>query len=198
MKNVMALLLAAAAGCSSSGRVQPNAPIGPDFVSAAPKLHIDGDLVASPAMNRIEPLDVVAFANDNADLTSAPADQIDRAAQWLKRHPDRFIVLEGHTDVIGAENYNDDLSVRRINAVRQRLLAWKIPPERIVMIAYGERDAIHPENPNDRRVVMFTTRALPQHVIAAQMDSREVVVANWVTNGQMHEIQPGLSRTARR
>jgi outer membrane protein OmpA-like peptidoglycan-associated protein len=191
MKTTLALLLATAAGCSSSGRVQPNAPIGPDFVSAAPKLHIDSDLVASPAMNRIEPLDVVAFALDNADLTAAPAAQIDRAAHWLMRHPDHNIILEGHTDRSGVENYNDDLSVRRIDAVRQRLLAWRIPESRIVMLAYGERGAADPDNPNDRRVVMFSTRLVPEQVIAMQTESRDVVVANWVSGGQLHEIQPG-------
>jgi hypothetical protein len=152
-------------------------------------------------MNRIDPLDVVAFPYDNADLTAAPTDQIDRAARWLKQHPDRNIVLEGHTDISGGNNYNNDLSVRRIDAVRQRLLAWNIPANRIIMVAYGERGATPFENPNDRRVVMFSTRLPPEQVIALQMEARDVVVANWMTNGQLHEISPSqtsVPQTARR
>ena len=40
--------------------------------------------------------------------------QVDRATRWLSQHPEYRIVLEGHTDAIGAAHYNEDLSMRRI------------------------------------------------------------------------------------
>jgi outer membrane protein OmpA-like peptidoglycan-associated protein len=197
MKTTLAVLFvsAAAAGCASH-HVAKNAPIGPDFVSAAPKLHIDSDLVASPAMNRIEPLDVVAFANDRSDLTSSGLDQVGRAARWLFVHPDRFVVLEGHTDELGAVSYNDSLAGRRIETIRQQLRAWGVRGERIVTISYGEREAADPDNPNDRRVVMFTTRMAPQQVVAMQMSQHQMAVANWVDRGQLLEQRAGEKPTA--
>jgi len=198
MKTTIALIVAGLAGCSHGHSGSQNAPIGPDFVSAAPRAHIDEELVASPAMNRIEPLDIIAFASDNEDLGAASVAQIDRAAQWLERHPDRYIVLEGHTDTAGPERYNERLSVRRIDAVRQRLLAWNVDRDRIVMIAYGERDAVAPLDPSDRNVVMFATRMPPEDVVAAQVAARPTVVATWSVDGTLHEVEPGGHQTARR
>lgn len=164
------------------------APIGPDFVSAAPRAR---SLVASPAMNRIDPLDVVAFELDSTFLAGGSVAQVDAAAKWLRRHPGYKIVLEGHTDQIGRQLYNEDLSTRRMAAVRNRLLGWGIGADRIVMLTYGEREAIDPENPNDRRVVMFATKLAPQAVIAAQLEHRNVIVANWSDRDTLMELQPG-------
>lgn len=191
MKKTLALVLSvAAAGCASHHAAK-NAPIAPDFVSAAPKLHIDDDLVASPAMNRIEPLDVVAFALDSSELTDAGRDQVGRAARWLASHPNRNIVLEGHTDELGAVDYNDSLAARRIDTIRQQLRAWRVAGDRIITIAYGERGAINPDNPEDRRVVMFATRMVPQQIIALQMQQRDLAVASYVDRGRLMEQRRG-------
>lgn len=195
MKLTMALLALGLAGCSHGGSSK-NAHTGPDFVSGSPKSSVDPDLVASTGENRNEPLDVLAFAHDKTDLTPAIMSQIDKAAQWLDKHPDRTVVLEGHTDMIGSKNYNEDLSIRRIQAVRQRLVDSKISNERIVSIAYGEKDSIDPENPNDRRVVMFSSKDEPKKVVETQVGARKVIVANWSENGELKEVTPGKPNAA--
>jgi hypothetical protein len=90
MKTTLALVLASLV---SAPVLADNAPIGPDFVSSAPRSHIDRSLVASSAMNRIEPLDVVAFRHDSAYLSNDGIVQVDRAAKWLLRHSRYRIVL---------------------------------------------------------------------------------------------------------
>lgn len=167
------------------------APIGPDFVSAAPRMNIDRSLVASPtAMNRIDPIDVVGFGHNSAALSGVAVDQVDAAAKWLKRHPNHRIVLEGHADRRGSDLYNEDLSTRRIQAVRNRLIAWGVKADRIVMITYGEEEALDPGHLNDRRVVMFASTQLPQQIIAQQLEHRDVIVAVWTDRDALMQLQP--------
>jgi len=192
MKTTLATIFATVASLAGHGPALADvAPIGPDFVSAAPRLHIDRSLVASPAMNRIEPHDVVAFANNSTVLFGDSVAQVDAAAKWLRRHPRYTLVLEGHTDQVGADVYNEDLANRRMAAIRNRLMGWGIHSDRIVLITYGEREAIWPANPNDRRVEMFATQQAPQTVIAAQLEHRNVIVATWTDRSSLMQLQPG-------
>lgn len=201
MKTTLPFVLASLLG-SSAAALADNAPIAPDFVGTAPRGHIDSSLVASPAMNRIDPADVVAFAHNSARLDGDAYAQIDTAAKWLRMHSSHRIVLEGHTDRLGVDVYNEDLSTRRIQAVRDRLMAWGIKADRIIMITYGEQEAIDPDTPADRRVVMFATRQAPQAVIAQQLEHRDVIVATWTDRNSLITLQPGgkppIARTARR
>src|SRR5690606_13585161 len=106
MKTRLAAILASLVVAGGGGlAIAEVAPIGPDFVAAAPRLHIDPSLVASEAMNRIAPLDVVAFRKNSAQLDDVSAAQIDAAGKWLKRHKDYRIVLEGHADRVGSDVY---------------------------------------------------------------------------------------------
>lgn len=163
--------------------------MAPDFVGAAPRPHIDRSLTASDQTTPIDPGDVLNFANDQAAPTLAGYEQIDAAARWLKSHPRQRIVLEGHTDRVGDAVYNEDLATRRIDMVRRRLLRNGISSDRIVLITYGEREAIAPENPNDRRVVMYVTELSPQAVIAMTMTGRDAVVATWTEKGALMQQQ---------
>lgn len=190
MKTTLAVLL-----FSSSAALAGNAPIAPDFVGAAPPLHIDRSLTASSdAMNRIEPLDVVAFGHDSTRLEGGSLDQVDRAATWLLQHRGHRIVLEGHTDASGMFPYNADLATRRMEAVRNRLLAWGVPSDRIVLITYGETRATPTDNPADRRVVMFATTRPVRDVVATQLEHRQALVAAWTERGTMLTLQNGLGR----
>ena len=178
----------------SSAAFADHATTGPDFVGASPRRHIDKSLVASNQTTRIDPGDVVAFAHDKAVLTAAGYDQVDAAAIWLKSHPRHKLVLEGHTDLIGVAPYNEDLATRRIDTVRRRLFQHGIHSDRIIMITYGEREAIIPDNPADRRVVMFTTTMSPQAVIAMTMAEREAVIAAWTEKGAMLTLASGVDQ----
>jgi len=186
MKTILVSLTMAGMGVASAGV----APIGPDFVSAAPRAYIDSSLVASPAMNRIDPVDVIPFDPDSTVLTEDTKIQIDAAARWLLRHPSHRIVLEGHTDRSGADLYNEDLANRRISAVRSRLLLRGISNDRVINITYGEAEADDPLDPGDRRVVMFATRQSPRAVIAQQFAARDVIIATWTDRTSFLTLQP--------
>jgi hypothetical protein len=201
MKTTLAALL-----LTSSVAFADNAPIAPDFVGTAPRSHIDPSLTASGAMNRIDPVDVIAFRLNAADLSSSSLIQIDRSAAWLKRNPRFRIVLEGHTDRIGVDPYNEDLATRRVNAVRERLMRRGIASDRIVLITYGESQAITPDNPEDRRVVMFASDKPVREVVSAQLGHRHALVATWTERGSRLQmlsdaavgLPTGTTATARR
>lgn len=57
---------------------------------------------------------------------------------------DRNLAVEGHTDSIGDENYNLNLSTQRAKAVGQELISNKVAPERITTVGYGEKYPIAP------------------------------------------------------
>jgi peptidoglycan-associated lipoprotein len=63
---------------------------------------------------------------------------LDNNIQWLKANPNVRIVIEGHCDVRGTNEYNLALGERRAKAGRDYLAAGGINPNRIKTISYGE------------------------------------------------------------
>jgi outer membrane protein OmpA-like peptidoglycan-associated protein len=75
----------------------------------------------------------------------------------LAQHAAPEIVVVGHTDRLGALEFNDALSIKRAEAMRQVLVEAGIPPERIVTAGRGEREPLVPtaddvDEPKNRRV----------------------------------------------
>ena len=190
-----ALLVSAAACGSSSSSKAVKAPTA-DFVEAAPQLHIEEELVAAPdAQRRIQPGDVIPFQLDRAALTEAGYAQVDTAARWLKKHPSYKLVLEGHADAIGGVPYNDDLATRRMAVVRERMLQHGVSSDRILMITFGEREAMELGNPlhaADRKVVMYATELSPRAVVAVVAENRPAIVASWTERGALMQATQGL------
>jgi outer membrane protein OmpA-like peptidoglycan-associated protein len=190
-----ALVICAACGSSHPKTVQTASTA--DFVSAAPQVHIQRSLVASPdARNRIEPTAVVAFEFDSARLSDASYSEVDTAAHWLMVHPSYRLVLEGHTDALGVAPYNEDLSTRRMESVRKRMLQDGIPSDRIMMITYGENEAMdlnNPLYPADRHVTMYASRLDAQTIVAMVRANRPAIVATWTDRGALMRVEHGLS-----
>jgi len=80
----------------------------------------------------------VFFAFDKYELTDAAKAVLAENARWFKAHPEVRIMVEGHTDERGTNEYNVSLGDRRANAVRDYLIAVGIDPSRIETISYGE------------------------------------------------------------
>ncbi|MGE5189376.1 MAG: OmpA family protein [Gemmatimonadota bacterium] len=65
-----------------------------------------------------------------------------KAAEVLVKYPDTYITVEGHTDSTGSAQYNQDLSERRADRVRDVLVQYGVPPARLSVKGYGETDPI--------------------------------------------------------
>lgn len=57
---------------------------------------------------------------------------------FLKKYPNRNVLIEGHTDSVGGETYNLGLSQRRADAVMVVLISKGISEKRITAKSYGE------------------------------------------------------------
>lgn len=80
----------------------------------------------------------VLFDFDKADLRPEAAPALDSLADFLKKHTAARLGISGHTDDVGSDDYNLDLSGRRAKAVYDRLLTAGIPASRIEWKPFGE------------------------------------------------------------
>jgi outer membrane protein OmpA-like peptidoglycan-associated protein len=94
-------------------------------------------LDAEPTERGVVTLGDVLFDFDRADPKPAADENLAILAEFLRTHPGRSVLIEGHTDGTGILEYNFDLSRRRAVAVKSRLEAAGIPPERILAVGYG-------------------------------------------------------------
>jgi OOP family OmpA-OmpF porin len=88
----------------------------------------------------------VAFRFDSAELTELGKGQVYLAAQRLKEKPDLKVLIEGHTDSVGSDDYNQKLGLRRAQTVIKELTAQGIDASRLSATSFGEtKPAINQE-----------------------------------------------------
>jgi outer membrane protein OmpA-like peptidoglycan-associated protein len=80
----------------------------------------------------------VLFEYDKADLKPGAMRSLEPLMTFLREHPDRSLLIEGHTDSTGSDSYNLELSQRRAEAVRNFLSSYGISADRILARGYGE------------------------------------------------------------
>ncbi|HSG39643.1 MAG TPA: OmpA family protein [Thermoanaerobaculia bacterium] len=97
--------------------------------------------------------DKVKFGFDTSDLSPEAQSAIDEFAGQLKtENKNVYIEIQGHTDSVGSETYNEELGLLRAESVR-RYLNQKhgFPLHRINVISYGESAAIADNGSRDGR-----------------------------------------------
>jgi outer membrane protein OmpA-like peptidoglycan-associated protein len=80
----------------------------------------------------------VLFDTASATLKPGAREKLARVAGILSTHPDLDIEVEGHTDSVGGEDYNQRLSERRAESVKSYLLQQKIAPAAVDAEGFGE------------------------------------------------------------
>ena len=81
----------------------------------------------------------VEFETNKADVAAVYGDEIQEIADAMRAQPSIELVLEGHTDSAGSDVYNQGLSQRRVEAVKQILVSdYGISANRVSAIGYGE------------------------------------------------------------
>ena len=87
----------------------------------------------------------VHFAFDKSELTPTAQKILQDAIERLKKHPNAYVTIEGHTCSIGTEEYNIGLGKRRAESVKRFLISQGIGPERLKTISYGKTRLKVPE-----------------------------------------------------
>jgi outer membrane protein OmpA-like peptidoglycan-associated protein len=80
----------------------------------------------------------VLFDTGKAQLNPGATFKLDQLAQFLNEHTDRRVQIEGFTDSVGSEGYNQELSQRRADAVKAALLSRGVDPSRVSTEGYGK------------------------------------------------------------
>jgi len=88
----------------------------------------------------------VLFATGRADLMLGATGNLNKLAAFLDKYPDRTVVIEGYTDNVGSEQYNQGLSERRADSVKSYLAKQGIGMLRLSASGKGESGAVGDNN----------------------------------------------------
>jgi peptidoglycan-associated lipoprotein len=108
-----------AGGAAATGTTIPSLPSPKEFVESAA-------------------LRDVYFDFDRYDVRSGDKGTLDENAKWLQSNQSALLLIEGHADERGTNEYNLALGERRAKATRDYLVSVGIDAGRITVISYGE------------------------------------------------------------
>jgi OOP family OmpA-OmpF porin len=91
------------------------------------------------------------FAFDSAKIESQYQGELNDLAGVLKNNPNVAIRIDGHTDSVGADGYNEGLSKRRADSVRSYLVNSGIDASRLSTQGFGEAKPAYPNDTQENR-----------------------------------------------
>ncbi len=80
----------------------------------------------------------IFFEFDHWELKKESFVELNKVAEFMKNNPGLKVEIAGHTDNVGSDEYNKDLSLKRAKAVTQYLIDHGISEERLLAKGYGE------------------------------------------------------------
>ena len=95
------------------------------------------DATGCEVLNKSADLGIV-FDTNSAKINDSEIVKFDKYVKYLKNVPTAQIILEAHTDSVGNENYNLQLSQKRAKSAKAQLVLMGIDAERITATGYGE------------------------------------------------------------
>ena len=154
--SVLVLVAALAQGCAQLGYDCPECCQRPTLAQA--QQIQPPPAPAQPSVDQcagVIRLRGVNFDFDRAEIRPASRPILDQAASRLRKCATERLQVEGHTDSIGADAYNQDLSERRARAVRDYLVSKGVRGGRISAAGFGES---RPISSNDTPEGRFLNR----------------------------------------
>jgi peptidoglycan-associated lipoprotein len=136
---LLAALVLGIAGCASdSEKAAPEAPdTGSEFSDAGATAPPPEPVEEAPVAQVEFSSPPVYFAFDSSELDMKAQDKL-RAAAKLLNETGVSVVLSGHCDERGSEEYNLALGERRAEAVRRYLRNLNVPARQMTIVSYGE------------------------------------------------------------
>lgn len=133
-------------------------PGGHTVTYAASAEHVDGRFAGAIAAQPPRPLSFIVYFIEGSDaLTPESAEAFAKVKAALQARPAAEILVVGHTDRVGSVPYNDELALKRAQAVKEALVAAGLPAQGIDTAGRGEREPAVPTadevaEPRNRRV----------------------------------------------
>ena len=127
----------------ASTETKPAAPPAPPPPPAAPTpaTPTEDELFAKKTLKELndeKPLADVFFGYDQTNLSDEARASLSKNLEWLKRWTSTRIMVEGHADSRGTNEYNLALGERRAAAVREYLVSLGLAADRITVVSKGE------------------------------------------------------------
>jgi peptidoglycan-associated lipoprotein len=97
----------------------------------------------------------VRFEFDSANLNAEAQQILRQKAQWLKENPRVTVIIEGHCDTRGTNEYNLALGERRALSAQAFLVSLGIAENRLATVSYGEE---RPLDPSDTEAAWIVNR----------------------------------------
>ena len=136
------------AAATTSGTTAP-APTGSTAAPAGGGTSSGGATTTGPTsrpspseFTAISDLKDIHFDFDKYDIRPADAKTLDGNAGWLKSNPNHLVLIEGHCDERGTNEYNLALGERRAKSTMNYLVSQGVQASRITIISYGEERPI--------------------------------------------------------
>jgi peptidoglycan-associated lipoprotein len=138
---------------TASTMAPPSQPGGTTATPSGPSMAQPGGATATPTpapapgpTTRPAPKDFAAvpelqdiyFEFDKYDIRPADTRTLDANAAWLKSNPNHLLLIEGHADERGTNEYNLALGERRAKSTMNYLVSQGVQANRITIISYGE------------------------------------------------------------
>ncbi|MEZ8826464.1 OmpA family protein [Vibrio amylolyticus] len=114
----------------------------------------------------------ILFSNDSYEINPVFGGQIQTMSDFLKTYQSASIEIQGFTSKTGSDEYNLELSKKRANEVKEKLLSYEISEDRVEIVGYGESRL---EDENDDEIA----HAVNRKVTATVVGLKEEVVEEW-------------------
>ncbi len=122
----------------------------------------------------------ILFDVDKTDLKPVAKQNIAELSETLKKYDDTNILIEGHTDDTGAEQYNQTLSERRAASVADYLNSLGVAKSRVTTTGYGELQPIAENTSTSGReqnrrveIAIFANKKLQKAAQRGDLDGNE-------------------------
>ena len=98
-------------------------------------------------------LENIVFETNSAELNSSSFGELDKLVNMLSKNNSVKIEISAHTDDIGSNNYNLQLSNKRAKSVVSYLIEKNINATRLIFVGYGESKPAIPNNSEANRAI---------------------------------------------
>jgi peptidoglycan-associated lipoprotein len=119
----------------------PPPPPPPPPAPPAPRVPTEEEIFGNKTLeqlNQEKPLADVLFGYDSTDLTEQSRASLQKNIDWMKRWTTTKVMIEGHADSRGTNEYNLALGERRADAVRDYVVSLGLATDRLTIVSKGE------------------------------------------------------------
>jgi peptidoglycan-associated lipoprotein len=133
------------AGCDKG----PSAPVGQSGQEQPTPSAAVGASETPRDFAAVGELKDIHFALDQAQIRSSEARLLQSNARWLKSRRDLVVMIGGHADERGSDEYNMRLAERRADAVRRYMVSQGVEPDRVMTTSHGKQRPVCAERTED-------------------------------------------------